>query len=87
MVKVILNEISEGMSEATVSYWHFEEGDKVEEGEDLVEIATDKSTLNVPAPCSGVLTEVFFEEGDIVEVGEVLATIEEEGGYSDEEEE
>jgi len=86
MTKVILSEVTEGMREATISYWHFEEGDKVEEGEDLVEIATDKSTFNIPAPCSGVLTEVFFEEGDIVEVGEVLAAIEEEE-YSEEEEE
>lgn len=86
MAKVILTETSEGMREATVSYWHFEEGDKIEEGEDLVEIATDKTTFNIPAPCSGVLIEVFFEEGDIVEVGEVLATIEEEG-YPEEEEE
>ncbi len=87
MAKVILTEISEGIREATISYWHFEEGDRIEEGEDLVEIATDKSTLNIPAPCSGILTEVFYEEGDIVEVGEVLATIEEEGSYSDKEEE
>lgn len=86
MTKVMLPEVTEGMREATISYWHFEEGDKVEEGEDLVEIATDKSTFNIPAPCSGVLTEVFFEEGDIVEVGEVLATIEEKE-YSEEEEE
>ena len=86
MAKVILSEIGEGAREATISYWHFEEGDRVEEGENLVEIVTDKSTFNIPAPCSGILSEVFFEEGDIVEVGEVLATIEEEG-YSDEEEE
>ncbi len=78
MAKVILPEIREGAREVTISYWHFEEGDRIEEGEDLVEVATDKSTLNIPAPCSGVLTEVFFEEGDIVEVGEVLANIEEE---------
>jgi len=38
MTKVILPEVTEGMREATISYWHFEEGDKVEEGEDLVEI-------------------------------------------------
>ena len=86
MPKVILPEVAEGGREATVAYWHFEEGDRVEEGEDLVEIATDKSTFNVPAPCSGVLTEVFFEEGDIVEVGEVLATIEEEETLIEEEE-
>ena len=86
MAKVILSELGEGAREATISYWHFEEGDKVEEGEDLVEIATDKSTFNVPAPCSGVLTEVYYEEGDIVEVGEVLANIEEEEALFEEEE-
>ncbi len=86
MAKVILSELGEGAREATISYWHFEEGDKVEEGEDLVEIATDKSTFNVPAPCSGVLTEVYYEEGDIVTVGEVLANIEEEEALFEEEE-
>lgn len=86
MAKVILPELGEGAREATISYWHFEEGDRVEEGEDLVEIATDKSTFNVPAPCSGVLTEVYYEEGDIVEVGEVLANIEEEEALFEEEE-
>ena len=86
MAKVILPEVGEGAGEATISYWRFEEGDRVEEGEDLVEIATDKSTFNVPAPCSGVLTEVYFEEGDIVEGGEVLANIEEKEVLFEEEE-
>lgn len=86
MAKVILPDMSEGSKEVTISYWHFEEGDRVEEGEDLVEIATDKSTFNVPAPCSGVLNEVYYEEGDIVEVGEVLANIEEQEVLLEEEE-
>ncbi|OGX35045.1 MAG: hypothetical protein A3F87_00330 [Omnitrophica WOR_2 bacterium RIFCSPLOWO2_12_FULL_51_24] len=86
MAKVILSELGEGAREATISYWHFEEGDKVEEGEDLVEIATDKSTFNVPVPCSGILTEVYYEEGDIVEAGGVLANIEEEEALFEEEE-
>ncbi len=86
MAKVILPALGEGAREAAISYWHFEEGDRVEEGEDLVEIATDKSTFNIPAPCSGILTDVFFEEGDIVEVGEILANIEEKEVYPEEEE-
>ncbi len=77
MRKVILPELAENVHEATVSYWHHEEGDKVEEGEDLVELATDKATFNVPALCTGVITEVFFEEGEVVRVGETLASIEE----------
>ncbi len=78
MAQVVLPELGEGVNEATVSYWHFEEGDKVEEGNELVEMVTDKATFNLPAPASGTLGEVFFEEGDVVKVGDVLATIEEE---------
>ncbi len=75
MTKVILPELGSGVNEATVSYWHFEEGDKVTEGEDLVEMTTDKATFNIPAPCSGVLGEVNFGEGDAVKVGDVIAVI------------
>lgn len=78
MIEVKLPELAEGVKEATVSYWHMEEGDKVEEAEDLVELTTDKATFNVPAPSTGVISEVFFEEGDTVEVGDILAIIEEE---------
>lgn len=85
MARVILPEIGEGVKEAAISYWHFEEGDRIEEGEDLVEITTDKSTFNIPSPCSGVLTEVFFEEGDIIEAGEALANIEEKISFEEEE--
>ncbi|MCK4423211.1 MAG: biotin/lipoyl-binding protein [Candidatus Omnitrophica bacterium] len=79
MIEVTLPELAEETKEATVSYWHMEEGDKVEEGDDLVELTTDKATFNVPSPASGVITEVFFEEGDTVEVGDTLAVIEEKG--------
>jgi len=79
-MKVVLPKLAEGVNEATVSYWHFEEGDSVKEGKDLVELTTDKATFNVPTPVSGVLSEVFFEEGETGQVGEVLAAIEEEKG-------
>ncbi len=77
MTNVILPELGEGIDKATVSYWFFKEGDKVNEKEDLVELTTDKATFNLPSPCSGVLLEIFFHEGDAVNVGEVLAVIEE----------
>jgi pyruvate/2-oxoglutarate dehydrogenase complex dihydrolipoamide acyltransferase (E2) component len=80
MVKVILPNLGENISKATVSYWHIEEGASVKEGEDLVEIATDKATFNVPAPCTGVLAEVLAHEGDSVPVGDVLAMIQEDLG-------
>ena len=65
-------------NEAVVSFWHFEEGDEVIEGEDLVEMTTDKATFNVQSPMSAILMEIVADEGDTVEVGEVLAILEEE---------
>lgn len=76
MEKVVLPELGEGVTEATVSYWYFEEGDKVEEGEDLIEMVTDKATFNVPSSAGGVLKEKCFEEGSVVKVGETLAVLE-----------
>ncbi len=77
MFKVTLPELAEGVGEATVSYWHFEEGDKIDQGQDLVELVTDKATFNLPSPRSGTLTKVTSGEGETVKVGEILAIIEE----------
>ena len=76
MTKVTLPELGENINEATISYFHFQANDAVQEGDDLVELTTDKAVFNLPAPCSGVIKEIFFEEGDVVKVGETIATIE-----------
>ncbi len=78
MVKVILPELGEGIDKATLTYWYFQEGDHVKEGEDLVEMSTDKAVFNLPSPVTGVLREIFRREGDTVGVGEALAVVEEE---------
>jgi len=77
MKQVILPELGEGIESASVTYWYFKEGDMVKEKDDLVELATDKATFNLPSPCSGRLTQILHNEGDAVKVGEVLANIEE----------
>ena len=77
MVKVYLPQLGENITKATVSYWYYEEGASVTEASDLVEVATDKATFNVPAPCSGTVAEILVHEGETAEVGEVLAVIEE----------
>jgi pyruvate/2-oxoglutarate dehydrogenase complex dihydrolipoamide acyltransferase (E2) component len=77
MSKVVLPELGEGIEKATVTYWYFQENEKVSEKDDLVELATDKATFNLPSPASGMLSEIFFKEGDSVKVGETLAMIEE----------
>ncbi|MCX5703769.1 MAG: hypothetical protein NT066_04680 [Candidatus Omnitrophica bacterium] len=77
MTKVVLPELGEGITKATVSYWYFKEGEKVSEKDDLVELTTDKATFNLPSPSTGRVSEIFFHEGDSVNVGETLAIIEE----------
>ncbi|MDP3804792.1 MAG: biotin/lipoyl-containing protein [Candidatus Omnitrophota bacterium] len=76
MTEVKLPSIAEGVEKASVSYWHRNVGESVKEGEDLVELVTDKATFNLPAPISGMLKEVLVSEGDEARVGQVLAKIE-----------
>jgi len=76
MTEVKLPPLGEGIAKAGVSYWIKSAGDTVKEGEDLVELVTDKATFNMPAPASGVLKEVLVSEGEDVKVGQVLARIE-----------
>jgi pyruvate/2-oxoglutarate dehydrogenase complex dihydrolipoamide acyltransferase (E2) component len=78
MKQVILPELGEGIESVNVTYWYFKEGDTVKEKDDLVELATDKATFNLPSPCSGVLAQILLKEGDTAKVGEALATINEE---------
>ena len=80
MVELKLPELAEGVKEAVVSYWHFKEGDTVKEGDEVIEMATDKAAFNLPSKTSGVLKSILAKEGDTVKVGETLAVIE--GGGS-----
>ncbi|MGD2174690.1 MAG: hypothetical protein PVJ27_04745 [Candidatus Brocadiaceae bacterium] len=63
--------------EAEVSFWYVEEGETVEEGQDLVEMVTDKAAFTIPAPTGGSLRSIRTTEGDTVQVGEVMALIQE----------
>jgi len=78
MQDIVMPDLGQDVEEATVSFWHVEEGEHVEQGKDIVEITTEKSTFNVQAPCAGVITERIAAEGESVPVGNLLARIEEE---------
>jgi len=86
-VEVELPEIEGNGAEATVSFWYVEEDEEIEEGEDLVEMITDKTTFNVSAPVTGRLVEIHVQEGDEVKVGDIIATLETEEEFEDEDEE
>ncbi|MEZ5859966.1 MAG: 2-oxoglutarate dehydrogenase complex dihydrolipoyllysine-residue succinyltransferase [Geminicoccaceae bacterium] len=69
--------LGESVSEATIARWLKKAGDSVSVDEPVVELETDKVSLEVPAPVSGVLAEIKAEEGSDVEVGALLGLIEE----------
>ena len=72
--------LGESVVEATVGQWFKQAGDTVDADEPLVELETDKVTVEVPAPASGVLSDIVVNAGDTVEVGALLGAIAEGGG-------
>ncbi len=69
---------TEPNEETTVSFWHIEEDEEFEEGDDILEVSTNKTTINVPASSKGRLIEILFQEGDVVTTGDIIAIIESE---------
>jgi len=68
--------LGESVTEATVGQWFKKSGEHVNEDEPVVELETDKVTVEVPAPVSGVISSIAVNEGDTVEVGALLGAIE-----------
>jgi 2-oxoglutarate dehydrogenase E2 component (dihydrolipoamide succinyltransferase) len=77
MAAIKVPPLGESITEATVSRWLKNEGDPVAVGETLVELDTDKITVEVPAMMAGVLTKRAHAEGDVVKVDDFLAEIDE----------
>ncbi len=68
--------MGESITEGTIINWLIAEGDAFEEGDIILEVATDKVDNEVPAPASGTLVKTMFQAKDVVPVGEVLAILE-----------
>ena len=73
---VELPHVGESVVEGTIGKWLKQPGDKVERYEPLVEVVTDKVTMEVPSPVSGSLSKILAEEGETVPMGAPLAEIE-----------
>ena len=73
--KILVPTLGESITEATVSKWLKNKGDKVEADEPVVELETDKVNLEVPSPVSGILTEINSKDGEVVEVGALLGKV------------
>ncbi len=77
--KVLVPRLGEGVDEVTVTKWLKQIGDSVNEFEPLLEVESDKVTVEVPAPVSGAILQIEIEEGQVAKVGELLAIIGAEG--------
>ncbi len=77
-----LPDIGEGIAEAEIVAWHIKVGDRIEEDANLADMMTDKATVEMESPVSGVVVELAGEVGDRVPIGSTLAVIETEGDAS-----
>ena len=81
MAKFTFNmpDVGEGVAEAEIVEWHVKVGDAVEEDQHLVDVMTDKATIDIESPVTGKVLEVAGELGDTIAVGAMLLVIEVEG--------
>ena len=75
MIEIKVPELAESITEGTISQWYKNEGDKVEQGEAIAEIETDKVNMDIHAEHEGVLTKLLKQVGDTVLVGEAIAQL------------
>ena len=75
-----LPDLGEGLTEGEIARWLVSEGQEVAEDDPLVEIQTDKTTVEIPSPAEGTVTRILVDEGKVVPVGTVLVVI---GGEPD----
>ena len=76
MTKIILPELGEGITKATIACWHVKIGDSLQEGQEACEAVTDKASFVIEAPATGKLKSIITTAGQEAQVGSVLGTIE-----------
>ena len=78
-MKIELPQVGESVTEGIIGKWLKQVGDRVEKYDPLVEVVTDKVSMEMPSPASGVLSRILVQEGQTVPMGTVIADIEVEG--------
>src|SRR5216110_2285014 len=77
-----LPDLGEGLTEGEIARWLVDEGQEIAEDEPLVEIQTDKTTVEIPSPAAGVVSKILAAEGEVVPVGQVIVVIGGDGAVS-----
>lgn len=68
--------VGETVDEVYLVAWNKAAGDVIAVGDDLMEVETDKATVQVPSPVAGTLLEIFFKDGDEIKTGDAIAVCE-----------
>ena len=79
-VELIMPKMGESIMEATILKWLKKPGDKIEQDESVLEVATDKVDTEVPSTHAGILKEILAKEGEVVKVGKAIAIVTTEAG-------
>ena len=79
-----LPDLGEGLHEAEITELLVKEGDQIKEGDPLMVVETDKASVEIPSPHTGVVSQIHVKAGDVVEVGAVLVTFDGDGAKKDE---
>ena len=75
ITRILMPPLSETMIDGLIVRWYKQEGDAVDEGEPLYDVDTDKATVEVSAPASGIIRRILVPAGDTVPIGALLAVI------------
>lgn len=83
LVELVMPKMGESIMEATILTWLKKPGDKIEQDESVLEVATDKVDTEVPSMHAGILKEILAKEGEVVKVGKAIAIITTEAAGTD----
>jgi 2-oxoglutarate dehydrogenase E2 component (dihydrolipoamide succinyltransferase) len=78
-IELKIPQLGESIQEVQIGRWLKHEGDQVAEDEDVVELETDKASMELPAPRAGVIAKILKQDGESVTIGEAIAVLEENG--------
>ncbi len=78
-IDITIPEVGESISEVQIGEWRKSEGDSVEQDEAIVELETDKASVELPAPAGGTLSQITKQSGQSAQVGDVIGSIEDDG--------
>ncbi|HNV23699.1 MAG TPA: biotin/lipoyl-binding protein [Candidatus Omnitrophota bacterium] len=76
MKNIVLPDLGEGIENGIISAIYVQEGDWIKDGDDIVELVTDKAAFNVPSTCSGKIKKINVRQGQEIFIGEILLILE-----------